>query len=144
MDLLDLKDDEQLRNACISPQEQVISLAGNQSWITKFQNWLVRVRDVSHEEFLSKDFQLSLWDTEAVSATGMGRINISAVAEDFAIAESLWQLKQKYAQIRDPSESEMLIADAWAQIASAAIAAGANIHFWPIQSTILLSFQEVR
>lgn len=58
MDLLDLKDDEQLRNACISLQEQVISLAGNQSWITKFQDWLVRVRDVSHEEFLSKDFQL--------------------------------------------------------------------------------------
>ena len=96
-----------------------MSLAGNQSWITEFQTWLVRVRDVSHEEFLSKDFQLALWETEAVSATGMGRINISAVAENSAIAESLWQLKQKYAQTRDPSENELLIADAWAQIASA-------------------------
>lgn len=119
MDLLDLKDDEQLRAACISLQEQVMSLAGNQSWITELQKWLVRVRDVSHEEFLSKDFQLALWDTEAVSATGMGRINISAVAENLAIAESLWHLKQKFAQTSDPSESEMLIADAWAQIASA-------------------------
>ncbi len=117
--MLDLKDDEQLRAACTSLQEQVMSLAGNQSWITEFQKWLVRVRDVSHEEFLSKDFQLELWDTEAVSATGMGRINISAVAEDSAIAESLWHLKQKYAQTSDPSENEMLIADAWAQIASA-------------------------
>ncbi|WP_223113746.1 hypothetical protein [Pseudomonas syringae] len=80
--MLDLKDDEQLKTACISLQEQVMSLAGNQSWITEFQQWLVRVRDVSHEEFLSKDFQLALWDTEAVSATGMGRINISAVAEN--------------------------------------------------------------
>ncbi|BAP45150.1 GTPase subunit of restriction endonuclease-like [Pseudomonas sp. StFLB209] len=113
--MLDLKDDEQLRTACISLQEQVISLAGNQNWITEFQKWLVRVRDVSHQEFLSSEFQLALWDTEAVSATGMGRINISAVAEDFAIAESLWQLKQKYAQTRDPTENEILIADAWAQ-----------------------------
>lgn len=50
--MLDLKDDEQLRTGCISLQEQVMSLAGNQSWIAEFQKWLVRVRDVSHEETL--------------------------------------------------------------------------------------------
>lgn len=70
----DLKDDDGLKSACTSLMELVVSLPGNQEWITEFFEWLVRVRDVSHEEFLSEKFQLSLWDTQAVSATGMGTL----------------------------------------------------------------------
>lgn len=117
--MLKLKDDEQLRSACTTLLEHVTSLPGNQSWITEFQRWLLRVKDVSHEEFVSNDFQLALWETEAVSATGMGRINISAVANDLDIAEQLWRLKQQYAITPDPDENEMLIAEAWDQISLA-------------------------
>ena len=64
--LLDLKDGDALRGACVNLIEQVVSLPGNQRWITDFQQWLVRIHDVSHEEFVSEEFQLSLWNSEAV------------------------------------------------------------------------------
>lgn len=115
----DLKDDDGLKSACTSLMELVVSLPGNQEWITEFFEWLVRVRDVSHEEFLSEKFQLSLWDTQAVSATGMGHIDISAAASDVEIAESLWQLKSKYMGVEDPTERELLISESWTLIAAA-------------------------
>lgn len=95
-----------------------MSSSGNQDWITEFQAWIIRVRDVSHDEFSSEKFQLSLWNTEAVSATGQGRIDISAAAKSTEIIESLWQLKLKYAETKDFAENELLIAEAWRVIAA--------------------------
>ncbi|WP_172736359.1 McrB family protein [Pseudomonas sp. Irchel s3h17] len=114
----DLKEDGDLRGACAHLLEQVLSLSGNQRWVEEFQGWLVRVRDVSHDEFVSEEFQLSLWNTEAVSATGMGHVDVSAVIKSAEIAESLWQLKQKYATTEDAAESELLISEAWRLIAA--------------------------
>ncbi len=114
----DLTDGDVLKSACANLVDQVVALPGNQAWITEFQHWLVRVRDVSHEEFLSEAFQLALWNSEAVSATGMGHVDVSAVAKSVAIAESLWQLKQKYATTEDLTECELLIAEAWLSIAA--------------------------
>ncbi|TWD52275.1 McrB family protein [Pseudomonas sp. SJZ131] len=116
--LSDLKDDVGLKYACNTLLEQVVSLPGNQRWIDEFHGWLERVRDVSHDEFLSEKFQLSLWNAEAVSATGMGHIDISAVAKDAQVAEMLWQLKQKYSTTLDAGERELLISEAWRLIAA--------------------------
>lgn len=116
--LSDLKDDAGLKNACNTLLEQVVSLPGNQRWIDEFHGWLERVRDVSHDEFVSEKFQLSLWNAEAVSATGMGHIDISAVAKDAQVAEMLWQLKQKYSTTLDAGERELLISEAWRLIAA--------------------------
>ena len=116
--LLDLKDGDALRGACVNLIEQVVSLPGNQRWITDFQQWLVRIHDVSHEEFVSEAFQLSLWNSEAVSATGMGHVDVSAVVKSLTIANSLWKLKQDYASTDDPVECEVLISDAWHLIAA--------------------------
>lgn len=117
-ELPDLKDSEALKNACVNLVEQVLSLPGNQRWITEFQQWLVRVHEVSHDEFIHEDFQQSLWNSEAVSATGMGHVDVSSVVKNAAIAESLWQLKQKYATTEDATESELLISEAWQLIAA--------------------------
>src|SRR5450830_1607467 len=79
-EVLDLKDDSQLKAACEALVNQELSRPGNQHWIAEFLEWMERVRDVTLEEFLTEQFQLSLWDNEAVTSTGMGQIDISNVA----------------------------------------------------------------
>ncbi|WP_419735665.1 McrB family protein [Pseudomonas sp. COR18] len=111
-------DDEQLRLACESLLENVVSLPGNQAWISEVLHWMQRVRDVGHDEFVSEKFQLELWNTQAVSATGMGHVDISKVAADAEVAEQLWQLKVSYANTPAPLGREVLINNAWSKVSS--------------------------
>jgi 5-methylcytosine-specific restriction protein B len=111
-----LKDDEQLRLACASLLEHTVTLEGNQRWIREFLSWMLRVRDIAHDEFVSESFQLDLWNTQAVSATGMGHVDISQVAANRDIAESLWQLKIAYAATRNALDREALISDTWSKV----------------------------
>ncbi|MBA1245829.1 restriction endonuclease [Pseudomonas japonica] len=62
---------------------------------------------------MTEQFQVSLWNTEAVSATGMGSVDISNVAKSQSVAEQLWMLKVSYAATGDPLEKESLISHAW-------------------------------
>ncbi|WP_181118324.1 McrB family protein [Pseudomonas japonica] len=109
---MDLRDGDQLKAAC-SRLGSALTLAGNQSWISEILRWLEIVRDVSHTEFMTEQFQVSLWNTEAVSATGMGSVDISNVAKSQSVAEQLWMLKVSYAATGDPLEKESLISHAW-------------------------------
>ena len=102
--MLDLKDDRQLKRACETLVNQELSRPGNQKWIAELLEWMERVRDVTREEFLTEQFQLALWDNEAVTSTGMGQVDISNVASTQAIAEQLWDLKTGFAAA--PTESE--------------------------------------
>lgn len=110
--MVDLQDGDQLKAAC-SRLGSSLSLAGNQSWNAELLRWMEIVRDVSHTEFLTEQFQVSLWNTEAVSATGMGSVDISNVARSQSVAEQLWALKVSYAATSDPLEKESLISEAW-------------------------------
>lgn len=107
--MLDLKDDSQLRAACQALVNQELSRPGNQQWIAEFLEWMERVRDVTREEFLTEKFQLSLWENEAVTSTGMGQIDISKVASNPAIAEQLWELKTDFAAAPTEAEKESLV-----------------------------------
>jgi len=107
--VLDLKDDSQLRAACQALVNQELSRPGNQQWIAEFLEWMERVRDVTREEFLTEKFQLSLWENEAVTSTGMGQIDISKVASNPAIAEQLWELKTGFAAAPTEAEKESLV-----------------------------------
>lgn len=110
--MVDLRDGDQLKAAC-SRLGSSLSLAGNQSWNAELLRWMEIVRDVSHSEFLTEQFQVSLWNTEAVSATGMGSVDISNVARSQSVAEQLWALKVSYAVTSDQLEKESLISEAW-------------------------------
>jgi hypothetical protein len=110
--MVDLREDEQLKGAC-ARLGSTIGLAGNQSWIAKLLKWMEKVRDVSHSEFLGEQFQVALWNSEAVSATGMGSVDISNVAKSQVIPQHLWDLKVSYSATDDPLEREALISDAW-------------------------------
>lgn len=110
--MADLRDGDQLKAAC-ARLSGALSLAGNQSWIKELLEWLEIIRDVSHTEFLSEQFQVALWNTEAVSATGMGNVDISNVARSQSVAEQLWTLKVSYSATDDPLEKESLISEAW-------------------------------
>lgn len=110
--MADLRDIDQLKAAC-ARLNGALGLAGNQSWIEELLKWLEIIRDVSQTEFLSEQFQVALWNTEAVSATGMGSVDISNVARSKLVAEQLWTLKVSYSATYDPLEKESLISDAW-------------------------------
>lgn len=113
---VNLKDDDQLKTACENALQQYRLRPGHDAWVKKLSAFLLKVRNVGHQEFVSEAFQKELWDSEAVSATGMGRIDISAVAKDSQIAECLWGLKSQYPDL-DPAQQELLINEAWAQVA---------------------------
>lgn len=108
-EVLDLKDDRQLKTACETLVNQELSRPGNQKWIAELLEWMERVRDVTREEFLTEQFQLALWDNEAVTSTGMGQVDISNVASTQAIAEQLWDLKTSFAAAPTESEKESLV-----------------------------------
>lgn len=110
--MVDLRNSEELKAACASLAGP-LSQSVNQGWIEQLLMWLKIVRDVSHSDFLTEQFQLDLWNTEAVSATGMGNIDISGVAKSKSVAEQLWTLKVSYGATADPLEKSALISDAW-------------------------------
>ena len=107
--MLDFKYDRQLKRACETLVNQELSRPGNQKWIAELLEWMERVRDVTREEFLTEQFQLALWDNEAVTSTGMGQVDISNVASTQAIAEQLWDLKTGFAAAPTESEKESLV-----------------------------------
>ncbi|MDE1912703.1 hypothetical protein HX807_06000 [Pseudomonas sp. D8002] len=113
--LLDLKDDTQLKAACKSALEQTRTQPGNQEWRNRLMVLLEKVRESDHDEFTSEAFQRMLWDSRAISATGMGSVDISLVAADGQIAEVLWQLKSTY-RVLLPDAVEMLIDSTWSQV----------------------------
>lgn len=115
--MVDLQDDEQLKEAC-ARLGNAIGSAGNQSWIAELLKWMEKVRDVSHSEFMSEQFQLSLWNSEAVSSTGMGSVDISSVAKSQSIAQQLWDLKASYNATDNALEKEALISEAWKSVKS--------------------------
>ncbi|WP_210641254.1 hypothetical protein [Pseudomonas sp. Tri1] len=113
---IDLKDDDQLKAACESALQQYRLSPGHDAWLNKLSNFLLRVRNTDHQGFISEAFQKELWDSEAVSATGMGRIDISAVVKEPLVAECLWRLKSQSPDL-DPVQQEQLINDTWSQVA---------------------------
>jgi hypothetical protein len=92
----DLKDDAKLKIACESVLDIYRQQPGYQKWTAALTGFLQKVHNVEREEFLTEDFQQELWDSVAVSATGMGNVDVSALTRDSSIAESLWKLKQGY------------------------------------------------
>lgn len=113
---MDLKSDEGLREASQAAIEQHRNQYHLDDWLKNLSAWLTRVAAVDHDTFLSLEFQRELWDSETISATGQGHIDVSRVIADKAIAERLWALKQSV--VPDiPQARSAWLGDAWDEIA---------------------------
>lgn len=113
----DLKNEDALKVVC----EQAIQVAHSHGW---YQDWtsriihlIERVRDVAQTEFMSEAFQLELWNSEAISSTGMGSVDITEVARSSEIASLFWGLKQNY-QNATRVQQDALIREAWNEAVS--------------------------
>lgn len=92
----DLKDDAKLKAACESALEFYHLQPGYQRWTAALAVFLQKVRDMDREQFITEEFQRELWESVAVSATGMGNVDVSELIRDSSVVESLWKLKVGY------------------------------------------------
>jgi 5-methylcytosine-specific restriction protein B len=111
---LDLKNDEELQNACESAVAQR-SPETHADWVKRLTEHLQTVREASHETFVSADFQKTLWESESVSATGMGHVDLTAVLGNAEIIELLWQIKNRQLPSDPTQRAKSLISD-WDQL----------------------------
>jgi 5-methylcytosine-specific restriction enzyme B len=88
-----LRTDEDLRQAAYSATNRMTDESSFGGWVLRLTQHIAAVQSVAKEEFRSEAFQRQLWDGEAVSATGMGQIDVSNVIRDPVILDMLWSLK---------------------------------------------------
>lgn len=117
---MDLQTDDQLRQAAANAIEQHRRHHHLDEWLARLKEWLTRVAAIDRATFCSPAFQRELWDSETISATGQGRVDVSRVIAEPGIAERLWTLREatRGAPGDWASRTEFL-AEAWAEIASA-------------------------
>jgi hypothetical protein len=113
----DLKSADGLREASRAAIEQHRRQYHLDGWLENLSAWLARVAAVDHGTFVSAQFQQELWDSETISATGQGHIDVSRVIADRTIAERLWTLRQAKLPDTPQARSEWL-GDAWDEIAA--------------------------
>ncbi|WP_270922669.1 McrB family protein [Pseudomonas aeruginosa] len=115
--MLDLKNGDDLKEACVQALQQAHSHSWYQDWTAGILSLMRRLREVERSEFMSEGFQFELWNSEAVASTGMGSVDISEVARSSEIAALLWDLKEQYFYA-ERVQQDGLIRDAWAEVAS--------------------------
>ena len=112
---IDLKDDKQLSAACESALQAYRTSPGYMDWTKRLSVFLQKVQEADREEFFQEAFQERLWNSEAVSATGMGHVKIAKVLQDPQVTECLWQLKS--AQSAGDIEQQLtLLVKTWNQV----------------------------
>lgn len=116
--VLNLKDDTQLKLACDTTLQQARTHTGNQHWVAGLLRLLQEVRNVDETTFASEQFQRNLWDSEKVTSTGMGHVDISKVAQDPAVVEMLWRLKTRFPGL-ERTQQEVLITETWSALITA-------------------------
>lgn len=84
---------------------------GNRDWVAGLLTLLQEVRDVDEPTFFSERFQRNLWDSEQVTSTGMGQVDISKVAQDTSVIEQLW--RQSRFPGLERAQQELLVTETW-------------------------------
>lgn len=80
-------------------------------WTEHLRAHLSYVRDASEEQFRTEAFQQALWEDEAISATGMGRVPTSALWGDRELIDQLWMVKSLKSD--DPTRLTHELTNAW-------------------------------
>ncbi|MFJ9990428.1 McrB family protein [Pseudomonas putida] len=114
----DLTDNEQLKRICEDLLANVAPTQGNQQWVDNVLSWMNDIANMSREAFIDPAFQLSLWESEAVTTTGSGSVKIAAAANDPLIAALLWTLRCDYqaSLAEDSHQRSAMLHESWNEI----------------------------
>ncbi|HKS13531.1 MAG TPA: hypothetical protein VJS90_10890 [Pseudomonas sp.] len=112
---VDLKNDVALKAACESVLAHHRPLPWYEKWLTNLSHFLKKIQDADQAEFCSPTFQDLLWESEVITTTGMGTINVSAVISDPDVAHSLWTLRESL-KASDPHQREQVIREGWREL----------------------------
>lgn len=106
-----LKTDEELRTACQTALSRYAAENDYQNWVKELESYLDEVRNATHEQFIAHTFQERLWNTEAISATGMGSVNVDNLIDNTKIVEFLWQFRNLHLPDTQAERSKALVED---------------------------------
>jgi hypothetical protein len=76
-----------------------------QRWVGSVIELIETVREVDEETFRTERFQRMLWDSDTMSATGMGSVKIDDVIRDPEILDVLWFLKSQTERLTGPERT---------------------------------------
>lgn len=105
---------QDLAAACKHAQDSYSGESGYQGWLADLRDFLVEVQQAEHDLFVSPAFQEKLWNSEAISATGMGSVNVERVIRSTEVAETLWALKNLQ-PADSPADQTRLLKEKWDQ-----------------------------
>ncbi len=114
----DLLTNEQLKECSIAALEKFQNQPGYKAWAPKLAEHISKVQGANEEEFKSKAFQQNLWESEAVSATGMGTVDVSKVIQSPEVIQLLWEFRN-FDLPKDRSARNEMLRAAWEKLASA-------------------------
>lgn len=82
------------------------------NWTASLAERLSEVRSATEETFRSERFQKTLWESEAISATGLGRVPTARLWTDAELVGMLWQVRNIDDET-DPASVTMQLARLW-------------------------------
>jgi len=109
---ISLASEQDLIAACTESIEKNSKTEDYQQWLTKLRAYLDEVKTVEHDQFVSQAFQEKLWNSETISATGMGSVDVAEVITSEEMAEYLWKLKERDLPDNTTERVQVLI-EAW-------------------------------
>lgn len=112
---VDLKDDATLKATCELVLAQHREQPWYEKWLTNLSEYLQKVQRVDQDEFCTPAFQDQLWESEVITTTGMGTVNVSAVISDPAVAQCLWKLRESL-KVADPQHHQQILKDGWREL----------------------------
>ncbi|CAD0262002.1 hypothetical protein JFT60_23165 [Pseudomonas sp. MF6772] len=112
---VDLRDNTNLKAACEAVLAHNRELPWYQNWLKKLSEFLRKVQDADQEEFCSPAFQELLWESEVITTTGMGTVNVSEVIADPRVAECLWNLRASLKTV-DAHLHDQVLNEGWREL----------------------------
>lgn len=111
----DLKDNATLKAACDAVLAHHRELPWYQNWLERLAEFLHKVQEADKEEFCSPAFQELLWESDVITTTGMGTVNVSEVITDPGVAECLWNLRASL-KTRDVCLQDQALQESWREL----------------------------
>lgn len=109
---MDLVSNGGLAQACQQLLAERATVAHDAEWTPRLSAHLQAVQKASEDEFCDPKFQRDLWESEAISATGMGSVPTSELWRDKDVVDTLWQVRTIDQALSSDARTDFLV-DAW-------------------------------
>lgn len=112
---MNLHDDDHLTAAANEAFENQKHDPSYKAWTRQLAAHLDTVHQADQQQFRQEEFQKSLWESEAISDTGQGKIATHNLWTDVDIVDCLWQVKS-IDQFQDPISRTQELQRLWEEI----------------------------